>query len=351
MKKFLFLALLAACACGCTSNKYTVRGEIADFAGTVYLLDAEGTPLDSAMTDNGRFRFEGVVETPVIQFVADKLDGEPAFIRPLIVEPGTLRVEGNIAAPQTIAVTGTASNDANQTFNDRIQALLARYQNPEANEKERAAVEEEFAAAPREALEANTDNYFGLLLLAQQLVYEMDPQEILDVVAAFPENLRQTTLAGEIKKFAEGKMRTDTGKPYIDIVQPDPAGAPLSLQSVVENPANRYVLVDFWASWCSPCMREMPYLVAAYDTYHDKGFEIYGVSFDTEAARWKGAIDSKGLRWIHVSELNRFDNQAAQDYAVNSIPANFLIDTSTGTIVATNLRGEALGEQLAELLQ
>lgn len=97
-------------------------------------------------------------------------------------------------------------------------------------------------------------------------------------------------------------------------------------------------------------MGEVPYLVKDYKAYHDKGFEIYGVSFDADRDNWLAAVNNKKMNWIQVSDLNQFDNQAARDYAVQSIPSNFLIDCATGTIVASNLRGEALGEKLSELL-
>ncbi|MDE6857170.1 MAG: AhpC/TSA family protein, partial [Alistipes sp.] len=84
--------------------------------------------------------------------------------------------------------------------------------------------------------------------------------------------------------------------------------------------------------------------------YHDKGFEIYGISFDKNRDAWLAAVADKQMTWLHVSDLTGFDNQAARDYAVQGIPSNFLVETASGTIVATNLRGEALGEKIAELL-
>ena len=109
-------------------------------------------------------------------------------------------------------------------------------------------------------------------------------------------------------------------------------------------------LVDFWASWCGPCMGEVPYLVEDYAKYHKKGFEIYGVSLDRAREPWLKAIETKGLVWVNVSELKFWDDEAAKQYAVRSIPSNFLI-SSDGTIVARNLRGEELGAKLAELLK
>ena len=96
-------------------------------------------------------------------------------------------------------------------------------------------------------------------------------------------------------------------------------------------------------------MGEVPHLKKTYAEFHKKGFEIYGVSFDKDREKWLAAIDQNDMNWVHVSQVNGFDNQAARDYAVQGIPSNFLIG-SDGKIVAKNLRGEALYEKVAELL-
>lgn len=127
-----------------------------------------------------------------------------------------------------------------------------------------------------------------------------------------------------------------------------PDGAEIKLSQVVE--ANKYTLLDFWASWCGPCMGELPYLKAAHDGYHDKGFEIYGVSYDDDGAAWRGAIADGAMNWVHVSALKGWDCPTQALYGVNSIPRNYLIDRK-GNIVASNLRGEALEAKLAELMK
>ncbi len=127
-----------------------------------------------------------------------------------------------------------------------------------------------------------------------------------------------------------------------------PDGQEITLSSVVD--ANKYTLLDFWASWCPPCMAELPYLKAAYDEYHPAGFEIYGVSYDDDGAAWRSTIANEGMNWVHVSALKGWECPTQALYGVNSIPRNLLID-SKGTVVAENLRGDALAAKLAELLK
>ncbi len=109
-----------------------------------------------------------------------------------------------------------------------------------------------------------------------------------------------------------------------------------------------YLLVDFWASWCAPCRAENPNVVALYNQYHESGFDILGVSFDSNRDRWLGAIKDDGLTWNHVSDLAGWENKVGKLYGIRSIPSNVLIDPS-GVIIAKNIMGDDLKKKLAEL--
>ena len=349
MKKILILAAAAAVLCSCANkNKYAVDGKVEGANSMVYLFDEKDNILDSAAVANGVFRFEGVAEKPQAAILRDARHDGATFGAMLILEPGTINVTDDAQNPYRKKVTGTPANDASDAYSAASRTLIKEYRDQATTDERREAIEKEFEQLTLTTIDNNRDNFFGVVLMPNR-AYELSGQETLDEIAKFSPEMQQTKELTELKTSAEQKLKTDVGQPYIDIVQNNAEGEPVSLKSVIDNPANKYTLVDFWASWCGPCMGEVPHLKQTYDKFHKKGFEIYGVSFDNNRDKWLAAVKDNGMEWIHVSELQRFDNQAAKDYAVQGIPSNFLIDAQ-GKIVARNLRGEDLYKKVEELL-
>ena len=135
---------------------------------------------------------------------------------------------------------------------------------------------------------------------------------------------------------------------YTDIELPGIQGQTVKVSDYVGK--NKLVLIDFWASWCGPCIRELPHVVKAYDLYHAKGLEIVGVSLDKDKASWLAAIEQTGQKWPQMSDLKGWDCEGALFYGIQSIPANVLIDEH-GKIIARDLRGEDLINTIAQQLQ
>lgn len=158
-------------------------------------------------------------------------------------------------------------------------------------------------------------------------------------------NEPQMTLA---KRLFAAIEKRHPGKQYSDLVMPDMTGKTVKLSDYVGK--GKYVLIDFWASWCGPCRQEMPNVVEAYNKYKGKNFEIVGISFDENKASWTAAVKSLGMTWPQMSDLKGWHSVGASTYGINSIPANVLVDPK-GKIIAIDLRGEALQNKLAEVLK
>ena len=359
MRKIFAIAMAAAMMVGCGSNtKFTIKGESDKFAGKyAYLQVEEGQELktiDSVAVAGNAFTLAGETEAPYAAYVVVKDAGaeRPEFYAEVYVEPAQITIEEVAGERPSFKAIGGAMNDAMNAVNDKLAAIEAKM-----GEGDNSALEAEYYAALYDAIIANGGNLVAQNILRNNY-YAFEPQQVIDAIATMPAETQESF--ANMKKSAEQALKVLPGNPYIDITeegtgeQPQtltPDGKVLTLKSVVENKANKYVLIDFWASWCGPCMREVPYLVDTYKKYHNKGFEIYGVSFDRAREPWLKAIEEKELDWVHVSAVNYWDNKARHDYAVNSIPANFLVDCSTGKIIAKGLRGEQVAEKIGELLK
>jgi len=191
----------------------------------------------------------------------------------------------------------------------------------------------------------NIENSITAVLASDYL----DPSTEFGFLDSLASNLKKTyPSSSSVDKF---KLKMDkiatvaVGKTAPELVLNDPDGKSINLSSL----KGKYVLIDFWASWCGPCRQENPNVVKMYSKFKSKGFEIYGVSLDDEKDNWIAAIKKDKLTWAHVSDLKGWQSEAASIYQVTGIPATYLLDKE-GKIIAKNLRGKALEDKLAEVL-
>jgi peroxiredoxin len=195
-----------------------------------------------------------------------------------------------------------------------------------------------------EFAKANPNSYFALEALVDASGYNMDVPVIEPLFNALSPELRKLDNAKALEQRIASTRLLGTGKPAPAFTQNDVNGKPLQLASL----QGKIVLLDFWASWCSPCRAENPNMLKQYKIYKDKGFEILSVSLDSDKKAWMQAIEKDGLPWLHVSDLKGWNNEVGRLYGVRGVPACFLIDEK-GNIIATDVRGEKLNSKLAEI--
>jgi peroxiredoxin len=313
---------------------------------------------DSVAIKNGTFSFSGKVEFPNVQYIlfSDSKDRVVVFI-----ENSKILISGSDIKQENLEITGSALNTQLEKFivdvkayEVEMKAIVGEFYAAEADGNEALLVEIDQKYKNQDSLRKSfveafiNDNLNSVIAPYLSLRYKMedDVAELEELYNSFAPEIKNSEYVQLIGERIALKKGANIGQPAPLFSMNDEDGDQIALESFRGN----YVLIDFWASWCAPCRAENPNVVAAYAKYHDKGFDILGVSFDEKKDKWLKAIDKDNLTWSHVSDLKGWGNAAGQLYGVRGIPHSVLVDKD-GIIIAKDLRGEALHNKLAEIFE
>lgn len=367
MKRILFFALSLILLVSCGKDSYKIKGSVEGLEdGAVITLNViefnSLTELDSTVVKGGKFSFKGETDTAQVAVITFNVDGRMGGAE-FFLERGTTEIIIDAENGEQ-RLGGTPNNDAFQKFFDDTQSL-----NDEADELEDKIritlaaqgdcsdlysqmddLQDRFKTLLVKSIEDNADMLYGYQQLIENYsLYE--PDEVMALLEKLAPTFGTDIVFLQLTAMINAQLKTSLGHPYIDFEASflDKKGtydSKVKLSDYISK--NKVVLLDFWASWCTPCMNEVPNLKSAYKNFKSKGFEIVSVSVDEDTEEWRKAIKENGMNWVHLwNGLEDLEASPAVDYSVSAIPCTFLIDAD-GTIIGRNLRGEELENALED---
>lgn len=309
--------------------QFSLSGNSTDIEdGTIIYMDNTLTDeqIDSAVVTNNTFIFNTIIEDTPARIVLYTIDMRN--FRFIWVEDKAMTLKQGDARFKDAIVTGSDTEDLNQKFRKETALLDS----------------EDLKLKEIEFIEQNPSSVLSANMLS---VYKnvWGKEKVTELYNLLAEERKTSTYGKRINKFINLNKAPKVGEKYIDLEITDSNGNNIKLSDI----KGKAVLLEFWASWCRGCRLGNPELVKTYKEYNSKGFEIYAISQDKEKESWLSAIEKDNLDWTHVSDFQGKESDASLIYGVSGIPDNFLINED-GVIIARNIKGEKLKEQLSELL-
>ena len=338
---FLGTAQTSANAINNSTGGYEISGNISGYPdGTTvsFLNQQTGVPEKQTTFQNGKFEVKGQLTEP--SFIILVFGDQPPAV-PLFIENSKVKIEGDKSNLDNLTVSGSKTETQFAEYSKSMKPYERMFSQNMPKDPDSVAAVERISEA---FVKKYPSSYVAPLAIIRILQSSENTAKANELFKLMTENVKKTSLSKYLDQQLALARINPIGTVITDFSEDDTSGHKIKVSSF----RGKYVLIDFWASWCRPCREENPNVVAAYHKYHEKNFTVLGVSLDQAKQAWLTAIKMDGLSWTHVSDLKGWGNQVATMFHITSIPQNILIDPK-GKIIAKNLRGDALNEKLGEL--
>ena len=322
---------------------YIITGTVTGFAdGTPvsFLNEQTNTPEQQAVISKGKFVIKGKMDQPGFKGL---IFNNAQSLVPLFLDNSNIKITGNKDALDKLVITGSPSHDQFKIYTDAIKPY-EQFILPDAIYD--AVALNKIATISEDFVKKYPASYVSPLAIIRLYQATQNGAKIEELYKLIPATIQFSSLGNYVNQLITESKINPIGSVVADFSQTDTAGNAINISAF----RGKYVLLDFWASWCRPCRQENPNVVAAFDKFKNKNFTIVGVSLDQNKKAWIDAIKMDGLSWSQVSDLKGWGNQVAAIFKVTSIPQNLLLDPE-GRIIAKNLHGDVLASRLNALLK